>query len=423
MNLINQLTDHPALELPYSEELKNALLSTLETSPMEFGNLVDSAEGAFPTDVMTVLTELVADNEVSQSNGLWFLRDQQDRPQNRIFPEVNVTIGSGSDLPEPHPLDFDWRFTEHTLACLEKVVNARNGGQGAILGAPTLYKYLVDLGADVTLYDKNPGIVEHLRNSGYSSLNEVDLTRSLEFSPRFRWAIADPPWYTEHYEGFLSAASQLLLPAGKLFLSVLPRLTRASAAADRFSIIKVAKKIGFDLVDVKPGGLGYASPPFEIEALREEGLVVGNWRKGDLFAFVLSSSTRIESNVRQSNDEVSWKTILLGATTVRIKNTSPNESEAFSYKPASSSGTPRVRSVSRRSPARLEANVWTSRNVALVVSKPHIVSAALTSIAGGSLPTEILDRMTTTYGLGDREARQLREILELLLQDAGLSWN
>jgi hypothetical protein len=278
VNLANQSTDHPTLELSYIEELRSVLLSKLETSPMEFGVLVANAEGAYPTDVMTVITALAADNEVSESNGLWFLRNQ-DQLQNKSPAEVSVANGSESDLPEPHPLDFDWRFTEDTLACIERDVNARNGGKGAILGAPTLYKYLMDLGADVTLYDKNAGVVEHLRNSGYSSLNEVDLTRSLEFSPLFRWAIADPPWYTEHYEGFLSAASQLLLPAGKVFLSVLPRLTRASAAADRFRIIEVAKKIGFDLVDVKPGGLGYASPPFEIEALREEGLEVGNWRK------------------------------------------------------------------------------------------------------------------------------------------------
>jgi hypothetical protein len=308
------------------------------------------------------------------------------------------------------------------LTVLETLLDVKNGGEGAILGAPTLYKYLVDMGATVSLYDKNPAIVEHLRDNGYMSVNEVDLTRSLEFSPRFRWAIADPPWYKEHYEGFLNAASKLLLPVGKLFLSVLPRLTRPSAAEDRFRIVEAARNIGFDLIGVRSATLAYASPPFEIEALREEGLAVGNWRKGDLFAFVLSSSRKNGISLPSESDEACWKTIHLGTTTVRIRNMPANEAGRFSYRPASSAGSPRLRSVSRRSPVRLEANVWSSRNVALVVSKPEVLSEALTGIADGGLPTEILSRITVTYQLEEDEAIQLREMLELLLRDAGLLW-
>jgi hypothetical protein len=421
MNSTSQLTDHPTLEVSYREELRNVLLSELRTRPTEFESLVGRAEGAYPADVMTVLRTLEADNEVSESDGVWFLFHQIVRPRPTPLPRIASTSGFFSDLPEPHPLDFDWRFTESTLRDFENLVNLTNTASGAILGAPSLYKHLSDLGASVSLFDKNPQIVEYLRSVGYSTVNEVDLTRSSEFSAQFHWGIADPPWYPEHYEGFMSAASQLIRPGGKLLLSVLPRLTRPSATSDRFFIIEAAQNLGFDLVEILPGALLYASPPFELEALREEGLLLGNWRKGDLFSFILSSRRRIESDLPQSDDSY-WRTIPLGTTTVRIKSLPVDESEAFSYRAASSAGTSRLRSVSRRSPIRSEINVWTSRNIALIVSRPRILSDALTAIVDGTLPTQALSAITTTYGLNDSGARQLREVLELVLRDAGLPW-
>jgi hypothetical protein len=299
-------------------------------------------------------------------------------------------------------------------------VNVGSTASGAILGAPSLYKYLTDLGASVSLFDKNPQIVEYLRSAGYSTVTEVDLTLSSEFLPQFHWAIADPPWYPEHYEGFMSAASDLIRPGGKLLLSVLPRLTRPSAISDRFFLIEAAQQLGFDLVEILPGALSYASPPFELEALREEGLVLGNWRKGDLFSFILSLRGRVESDLPQRDDSY-WTTVPLGRTTVRIRSLLVDESEAFDYRPASSSGS-RLRSVSRRNLTRSEINVWTSRNIALIVSRPRILSEALTAIVDGTLPTQALNAITTKYGLDDNEARQLREVLELLLRDAGLPW-
>ena len=44
------------------------------------------------------------------------------------------------ELPEPHPLDFDWRFTESTVGHLLDVCqsHSRQVDRLAILGAPTV---------------------------------------------------------------------------------------------------------------------------------------------------------------------------------------------------------------------------------------------------------------------------------------------
>lgn len=422
---ILQLSDHPALEESYRIALRNLILDKLCDGPIQFETLVREAEGAYPTDVRSVLMALSDKHEVMESNGCWFLSHELD-PHKYVDPSTEMDSMSefSNDLPEPHPLDFDWRFTESTLPLFRTLLQRANSASdnGAILGAPSLYKYLIDQGARVSLFDKNSNILEHLRRAGYSSVTEVDLMGESEFSRQFDWAVADPPWYNEYYGGFMRAASRMIRPGGKLLISVLPRLTRPTAASDRFFIIELARTLGFDLVELHTRALGYKSPPFEIEALREEGLQIGNWRKGDLFIFVLSSYKKHESIVKTQEGTANWLTIPLGTTSVRINSLPEDSSVRFCFRAASTAGTYRLRSVSRRSPTRIGINVWTSRNIALIVSKPSILIDALTAIGEGALPSQAIAHISTRRGLRDSEARELRKVLKLLLQDAGLSW-
>src|SRR5215212_4991845 len=215
VNLTVPLSDHPKLEENYRYELKNVLLSKLSHGPMSLESLVSDAEGAYPTDVISVLRMLSANGRVSETDGLWCLKDEVIPTQVKSINPAS-TSGPLEGLPEPHPLDFDWRFTSTTLPFLRKLINATNRESVAVLGAPSLYKHLADSGLDVWFFDKNSRIVEHLRKSGYSHLNEVDLMTPLPFSRHFHWVMADAPWYPEHYEGFMRAATQLMVPGGKL---------------------------------------------------------------------------------------------------------------------------------------------------------------------------------------------------------------
>ena len=74
----------------------------------------------------------------------------------------------------------------------------------------------------------------------------------------------------------------MLLPGKSLLISVLPHLTRPSADDDRAAIADFSSARGFDLLYKDPGRLEYVSPPFELEALKSEGLDLPTWRSGDL---------------------------------------------------------------------------------------------------------------------------------------------
>jgi len=418
----NAVDEHPLLEPSFRQELVVRLIGELRNGPRSFASLVGAAEGAYPADVQSVLEGLRAEQIVSISeSGLWTRAASVLGPveqQVEYLSELQCKDG----LPEPHPLDFDWRFTTHTLTKLAKSLKLSKQTRVAVLGAPTLYRHLVDIGADATLFDRNPRLVQHLRSEGYSSVTECDLLEFPKLEPGYQCALADPPWYVEHYEAFIDAARRLLVPSGRLLLSILPRLTRPSASQDRISILECAAYLGFDLIEAELGALRYLSPPFEIEALRTDGIILDDWRSGDLFSFVLGSRPPEQVKHRHPTNKETWHTHQLGGTTIKVKVQGGESNQAFRFQPASSSKNIRLRSVSRRSPARSRINLWTSRNIALKVSKTAVLEDALQKIGNGESPMDSLASVAYEYQLTDDERGELQELLRLLSQDAGLKW-
>lgn len=421
----SQVVDHPISEPQYTAALKLRLLRELAArGPLRFQEVVQAAEGGYPSDVLSALRAMQEDKQAFVlSSGAWSEGEGPLEKGIAKSSDIQRPIRDVSDgLPEPHPVDFDWRFTPKTLVDLGNYIDASDLEQVAILGAPTLYKYLADSGIKAQLFDRNPYIVQYFKKAGYSSVTECDLFNFSGFPVQFQWVIADPPWYIDHYDAFLRASRKLLAREGKLLLSVLPRLTRPSAARDRLNIVEVAAKIGFDLIEIKPAALHYASPPFEIEALRAEGLMLDDWRSGDIFCFALRCHQLKEAGPHKPSGEANWLSFQLGTTIIKIKQESRPESEPFDYQPVSPSGNVRLRSVSRRSPVRSKINLWTSRNIALTVSKTVALSEALEKIRRGESASRTLASTAYEYQLSGEEVNRLQDVLELLSKDAGVKW-
>jgi len=210
---------------------------------------------------------------------------------------------------------------------------------------------------------------------------------------------------------------------GKLLLSVLPRLTRPSAPRDRINVVEMASQVGFDLIEVRPGALHYESPPFEVEALNAEKLALDDWRSGDIFCFSLRSHPLPQSDAQKPGEDETWLAFQLGTTIIKIKDEQRQESEPFDYGPVSPSGSFRLRSVSRRSPVRSKINLWSSRNLALTVSKPVALVEALEKLRTGHPLKSTLATTAYEYQLSNCEVDKLREVLELLSKDAGIVWS
>src|SRR5690606_27860942 len=126
--------------------------------------------GAFPTDVARRLSRI------------------------RIKPghSNEVREHSHPGWPEPHPIDFDWRFTDPTADFLAEQVGTFQ--DVLCIGTPTVFARLAAAGRPACLVDRNPLLASAFNVTSparivAADVNEVDLSHC-----RFDAAILDPPW-------------------------------------------------------------------------------------------------------------------------------------------------------------------------------------------------------------------------------------
>lgn len=405
---------HPGKDSEYLESLRTRLLIVLGRSPARFEHLLQEAEGAYPTDVQQVLQDLKSEGLLRlTSNGEWATMLEHPAAPKPIERQTAPSSDLSNDLPEPHPLDFDWRFADQSIHLIFQELRARCSGDIAVLGAPTIFRYLVDQGISAHLFDKNAAVLDYFKQRGYETFTELDLLCPGALPEgRFQCAVADPPWYPEHYEAFIDASRTLLKIGGRLFLSVLPRLTRPDAEEARQTILRYAAERGFGITNILPSALTYISPPFEEAALKSEGLTLGHWRTADLFE--IEKKVEIQSATRELREPDTWQNFLLGKVQVRLLATRSD----CRFKLCSDPENWRLRSVSRRSPARMKINVWTSRNLALTVSDTRPLTSALQLLHAGSTVLEAVAQASTKHKLDRAESHVLIEIIEAIVEDS-----
>ncbi len=416
MTVGTQRTDMPLNSPAYYEELRRAVEVLLRGNEACGAEILKQAEGAFPSDVLRVLT-LLADQELSNPHAQSVLKNLRD----------SLATASGARLaddllPEPHPLDFDWRFSSSCLHFLGGRAELQGNMKICILGAPSLFRYLARRGRDVTLYDKNSLAIKRLTDGGFEGANECDLFEMEAGKELFDVVVADPPWYLEHYEAFLRVASAVISHGGYLLLSVLPRFTRTEASADRQRILELAFRGGLDIVEVKQASLSYESPPFEAATLLAEGIVDLTWRSGDLFVF--RRSTRVSfldrNGILVSASDGQWESVVVDGVVIRIRLETTIAAAPFTFRPASETGDHHLHSVSRRSPVRGRINLWTSRNVALSLSRTDCAISLLESFQNTNTVSvaDQVRRVSVDFALDEVSSLELNKLAELLLVES-----
>src|SRR5437899_2262010 len=99
---------------------------------------------------------------------------------------------------EPHPLDYDWRFTAETTARLANLIPRRS--TCLAMGTPSVAQYLEQMGEDVTLVDRQPlQLVTRHRM--------LDPCTDPPIEPFFSSVILDPPWYPKVFVRWLCWAA------------------------------------------------------------------------------------------------------------------------------------------------------------------------------------------------------------------------
>lgn len=342
-----------------------------------FAELLDRLEGADPLATLGAL-RVIAESD-----------PQLGGRAGRLIEEASLLRPppAPSTTPIVHPLDYHWRFSPATVdRLLDRAAELTRPGETVLfLGTPSLYQMVAERLPDrrCILLDRDSRICDAMPVRAGGETHVVDLL--VDPLPKLgaSCAIGDPPWYPDAIAGFAEAAAGLLRSDATLLLGFPAPLTRPGVSLERADFIESARRLGFDPLDHEPLALRYETPPFEYAAMGAAGLLSPphEWRRGDLL--VLQFEGPVTERGRRAGIEEPWAAHQFEQIPIRVRTSAP------------ASGTELISSivdgdilptVSRRTPLRSKAALWTSRNRIFASSDPRRLARILASLEAGKAP-------------------------------------
>lgn len=322
--------------------------------------------------------------------------------------KYNLPVSNYDPLPIPHPLDFDWRFTNATRQSLsDELLDA--GSRLTILGAPSLWLSLRDRkpSTRLCLFDANPLIVTSVSDIEAQEVSIMNLLADPFEDVTSDIVFADPPWYPEHLKAFSWVGSSLLGERGVLYLSVPPGGTRPGVARERAELLAWTSKLGLTRRCIRSGVLAYAMPPFERAALSAAGIlpfVPHDWRRGDLIVFERTGDIQVS---RPLVHEKPWSERTFDGIRIKIDVSAPPTGTDPSLISIIDGDV--LTSISRRDDRRGAVHVWTSGNRVFGCTAPNRLLEIIDALICGVLPTSPSDRSAamSIKALVEQEKRDL----------------
>jgi len=375
----------------------------------DFSELVCSLPGVYPQAVVRSLKHLA-----SIPSAQIIL----DSVTKQFVDSTNRSIGKDNGLPIPHPLDFDWRFSERTVWDLIgislKLTTSRD--TIALLGSPSIFYASENLDRQFVLVDNN---TYYEGNDWFGNGVAFHWNLFDDFTPDLtaQLVLADPPWYFEHQRAFLLNAAEICTVGGHILL-VSPKVgTRPGILQDWQSILALSQKLGLQYIGNAAHEVEYESPYFERNALKEVGIrnIPSNWRRADLAMFSKVKETR--ALPRWSWPEEEWSNeAILG-----IKLRKDGLFEKDFRNPLLISIVPNdvLPSVSRSDPRRKIADVWTRGNRIFACEGTNVLFRILRSIERKRSPYVEVRQMVgrslrkTEHQLISRACQQIDQIISM----------
>lgn len=358
------------------DSVVRALGAQPPSASVDLTALVRLADGAFPTEVRQFVQELLT------GKGRGQVVDYQP------IARYALTCAT-SRLPLPHPLDYEWRFSDAGADAIAELlqVDDRSDPRIALLGTPALAESIARRrpSEDVTLFEQRPEACDALRPLLKVVCGDVaDAVPGREGS--FAAAVADPPWYPAVTAKFIAAAAALLCTDGRLLLCVPGASTRPGLGAEREKLVSHAVECGLAYEGIDAGAVEYESPPFELAALEAAGLPGFDpfWRRGDLMRFRRRDDAGpADDAVRRQPDATGaggWREVRAGQTRVRVDVSRSIGSHILGEVVPGDV----LDSVSSRDVRRGLANVWTTTNRLFASSEPALLVAELTALSAAT---------------------------------------
>lgn len=376
------------------------VVRAIQEGATSFNAIAKQSGGMYPGDLSKMLSDLVEAGVLRIRNDRYVLGELLKPGTPGESADLGTHVGGPTapiQLPEPHPHDCDWRFTKSTTNAIADRVRRIAGldGRVVLIGAPSVWAVLAqDSGqANATLIDASAELILYLTRHKLPVNVDVircdvlaEADRDLGLSAEV--VLCDPPWYPEHYDAFLVAASRCLVIGGTLLLSLLPVGTRPVAVKDRWAVLRAAQDLGMSLQEIRPGLLAYETPAFEVNSLRLTGMsTIGRWRYGDLAVFrqvtVASPSVRrkgIRRAWKSMNHSEQWHELIMGRNKVKLRG--PFDDLDVPPEIRSIEENDVLPSVSRRYPGRSRIDLWLWDNRVYAVRGRAAIWCALNSIIG-----------------------------------------
>ena len=370
-------------EARFTRFVRTSIVRAVRNGAQTFEGLLVALPSIYPTVVLAVMDGMIGTPSV---DGVVLRRMREDA----MFARRERPSG-GSLLPLPHPLDFEWRFSDET--CREMLIAAceitRAGETILLYGTPGLAytaisvpvrdRRVVFVGADTVVTQRLVALNKAAGNPITIVLGGRAVTAASSA------VLVDPPWYPDHLKPMLRSAAQACRPDGAVLVSLPPLGVRPGVALERKALERFAHRQGLDRVALEESAIGYETPFFEENALGAAGVYAPRaWRRGDLGVYRRRRGPAHESVTPASRRE-SWLEVGIDGMRLRVRLAA-----------AATVGSANLQtlvwgdvlpSVSRRDPRREKANVWTSGNRIYRADDPMVVLEAAHACQAGCKPS------------------------------------
>jgi hypothetical protein len=404
---------------PFTNLVDNWVLDAIAGGITAFDQLVTLLPGVYPSLALKSLQHLASLGLVS-----WQILSEAEKYVEQRQQQV-VNSYHKMKLPIPHPLDYDWRFSDSAVERLldECLSYVHSDDTVTLLGVPSVLRLAIEreYPHQMILLDSNPLITSYLSEAASARVVCCDIGKDQLPDATSSVVIVDPPWYEESMRSFLWAASHLCAIGGHILVSVPPIGTRPGIDQERVNFLSWVQQTGLALIRVESGVLPYISPPFERNALRTEGLyrTPTQWRRGDLAVFTHTHHIAAERPIVPPCEGKWVEEVLLGVR-VRIRH---SDEQGFED-PSLLSVVPGdvLPSVSRRDGRRGFADIWTSGNRIFACRGRNILRQILHALAVGQSAHETLAAMLNRR-LSDREDKLISQTIQQLTEVVRLEWD
>jgi predicted RNA methylase len=383
----------------------------IEDGHTDFGTIVRHLPSVYPEQVMASLRRLRDKGQITRH---WFADAEHETSR----PPIPVNSAIASRLPLPHPLEYEWRFTDQTaLDLMDLAGRLSSPGESVMLiGTPSVAATAVQLSSKrrVVFVGEDNSVTDAVSRLALNARRRVTVltSRQADFDGTAAVVVLDPPWYADFMLPMLAAAALASRVNGYVVLAAPAVGGGPSAPYDQHRMIRVAERFGLMVEEHVRCALSYSSPFFERNALKAVGLtnVPDDWRRGDLAILRKCRRVVVPRPPRWTHLRL-WSEIVLNGTRIYARRDNPiARQNAGMLVPVLPGGV--LPSVSRCDPRRRLANVWTAGNRLFFCPRTDLLV-----VAAASLGAEVRNVDHSGRGRFTMQERDATARLSKLLQE------